>query len=327
MSQLPNSSYFVSGGTGSFGRAMIKQLLEHNVSDRIVVYSRDELKQSQMKIEFSDKRLRFFLGDIRDLERLKIAMRGVDYVIHAAALKQVDAGEYNPMEFVKTNVLGSNNIIEAAIAVGVKRVIALSTDKASSPINLYGATKLTSDRLFTSANSLSSNTDTRFSVVRYGNVFGSRGSVVPYFLKLAKTGSAIPLTDRRMTRFIITIDQAVKFVSDSLDLMQGGELFVPKLPSLKVTDLVEAVAPRSKVEVVGVRPGEKIHEELIAVGEGTRTISQIDRYIVGPVYSSWGYSPPEGELLNDDFHYRSDLNQSWLSLKEIRDLVSKITND
>jgi len=319
-----NQSILITGGTGSFGKAMTKYLLEANKASRIAIFSRDELKQSDMKLEFnSDSRLRFFIGDIRDQERLRIAMRGVDTVIHAAALKQVDTGEYNPMEFVKTNVLGSNNVIIAAMDCSVAKVIALSTDKASSPINLYGATKLTADKLFLAANSMSSGIGTRFCVVRYGNVFGSRGSVVPYFLKLARENRPISLTDRRMTRFWITIERATKFVSEAVEQMQGGELFVPIIPSMKITDLIEALAPKSEIVELGIRPGEKIHEELISLGEGSRTVRQKDKFIVGPVSSSWGYKHPEGELLSDEFFYRSDRNETWLSTREIHELIKE----
>ena len=325
MTFMDNQSILITGGTGSFGKAMTKYLLETNKASRIAIFSRDELKQSDMRLEFnSDPRLRFFIGDIRDQERLRIAMRGVDTVIHAAALKQVDTGEYNPMEFVKTNVIGSNNVIMSAMDCSVTKVIALSTDKASSPINLYGATKLTADKLFLAANSMSSGIETRFSVVRYGNVFGSRGSVVPYFLKLARENRPISLTDRRMTRFWITIERATKFVSESLEQMQGGELFVPIIPSMKITDLIEALAPKSEIVELGIRPGEKIHEELISLGEGSRTVRQKDKFIVGPVSSSWGYKHPEGKILGDEFFYRSDQNETWLSASEIHELIKEL---
>lgn len=258
MSLLDGSAVLITGGTGSLGTSLIKTLLENTKVKRVAVYSRDELKQANLKIEFNnDERLRWFIGDIRDIERLKRALHGVDYVVHAAALKQVDTGEYNAMEFIKTNVLGSHNVVEACIDSGVKKVVALSTDKASSPINLYGATKLTADKLFVAANNYSMAYGTAFSVVRYGNVMGSRGSVIPLFRKLASESKPIPVTDLRMTRFWISIDEAVKFIMDSFELMEGGELYVPRIPSMKLVDLVSAIAPDSKLIEIGLRPGEK----------------------------------------------------------------------
>jgi UDP-N-acetylglucosamine 4,6-dehydratase/5-epimerase len=257
---LLKKSILVTGATGSFGHAFIDKALDQGVG-RIVVFSRDELKQYELRSSHAnDERFRFFIGDIRDQERLRMAMRGVDYVVHAAALKQVDTAEYNPMEFVKTNVLGSENVIQAAIDAGVEKVIALSTDKASSPINLYGATKLTADKLFISSNHYAVAGGTRFSVVRYGNVIGSRGSVIPFFRKLAEAGDPIPITDTRMTRFFITLPQSVDFVSRALVDMTGGELFVPRIPSMRITDLAEAIAPGAPTINIGLRPGEKIHE-------------------------------------------------------------------
>jgi UDP-N-acetylglucosamine 4,6-dehydratase len=277
-----------------------------------------------MKSAFGDDpRLRWFLGDIRDLERLKRALHGVDFVVHAAALKQVDTGEYNPMEFIKTNVLGSQNVIDAAIESGVQKVVALSTDKASSPINLYGATKLTSDKLFVAANNYSMGYGTAFSVVRYGNVMGSRGSVIPYFQQLAEKGAAIPLTDKRMTRFWITIEEASKFVCESFTTMQGGELYVPRIPSMKLVDLARAIAPNSEYIETGIRPGEKLHEEMISADDSKRTVFNGSRYIVNPVVAEWGYKEPVGQRLEDDSPYRSNTNDLWLTTDQIRSFIDK----
>jgi UDP-N-acetylglucosamine 4,6-dehydratase len=276
-----NASVLITGGTGSLGKDLTNYLLKHTNVRRVAIFSRDELKQMNMRTEFkNDERLRWFLGDIRDGDRLKRAFHGVDYVVHAAALKQVDTGEYNPFEFIKTNVLGSQNVIDAAIEAGVERVIALSTDKASSPINLYGATKLTADKLFIAANNYGFTYGTTFSVVRYGNVMGSRGSVIPYFKELADKGTALPITDLRMTRFWISLEDAVKFVLSSLEIMEGGELYVPIIPSMKIIDLAQAVAPNSAIEEIGMRPGEKLHEEMISADDSRRTVRLKDRYVV-----------------------------------------------
>jgi UDP-N-acetylglucosamine 4,6-dehydratase len=248
-------------------------------------------------------------------------MHNIDYVIHAAALKQVDTAEYNPFEYVQTNIIGTQNVIEAAIDTGVKKVVALSTDKASSPINLYGATKLAADKLCQSANHYAAGYETRFSVVRYGNVMGSRGSVVPFWKQLADDGKEIPITDSRMTRFWITLPQAVKFVIESFDLMQGGEVFVPRIPSMKILDLAEAVAPGAKTHEIGIRPGEKLHEEMIAADDSRRTISLSDRYVILPTVADWGYEPLSGDPVPDGFAYRSDSNDTWLSVDEIRKLL------
>jgi UDP-N-acetylglucosamine 4,6-dehydratase/5-epimerase len=254
MNQLDGASILVTGGTGSLGKSLVNYLLKQTNVRRIAILSRDELKQQNFKASLlGEERMRFFLGDVRDLDRLKRAFHGVDYVIHAAALKQVDTGEYNPMEFIKTNILGSQNVIDAAIDAGVKKVVALSTDKASSPINLYGATKLTADKLFIAANNYSFTYGTSFCVVRYGNVMGSRGSVIPLFKDIAMKGKPLPITDLRMTRFWITIESAVKFVIDSIDMMSGGELYVPKIPSMKIVDLAHAIAPNSKLHEIGRR--------------------------------------------------------------------------
>jgi UDP-N-acetylglucosamine 4,6-dehydratase len=261
------------------------------------------------------------LGDVRDLDRLKRAFHGVDYVIHAAALKQVDTGEYNPMEFIKTNVLGSQNVIDASIDAGVKRVVALSTDKASSPINLYGATKLTADKLFVAANNYSFMYGTTFSVVRYGNVMGSRGSVIPFFQEIAAQGKPLPVTDLRMTRFWISIESAVKFVIDSLEMMAGGELYVPRIPSMKIVDLANAVAPGSKLEEIGMRPGEKLHEEMISADDSRRTVILENRFVVNPVVAEWGYVPPKGSRMPEGQAYRSDTNDLWMSETDIKNFI------
>jgi UDP-N-acetylglucosamine 4,6-dehydratase len=321
MSFLDNSSVLITGGTGSFGRALTEYLLKSEVR-RIAIFSRDELKQLQMKNDFKDDRLRFFLGDIRDSSRLDIALHNVDFVVHAAALKQVDTGEYNPMEFVKTNIVGSQNVIDACIRNGVKKVVALSTDKASSPINLYGATKLTADKLFSAANNYSHAYGTTFSIVRYGNVMGSRGSVIPYFKQLASEGKPFPITDKRMTRFWITMEQAVEFVLESFEIMQGGELYVPRIPSMKIMDLARAIKEDFSYEEVGIRPGEKLHEEMISPDDSRRTIELSNRYCVSPIYAEWGFIPPKGKKVEDGFSYRSDSNDLWLTIEKLQELIS-----
>ena len=314
----------ITGGTGSFGKAFIRTMLDEVQPERVVIFSRDELKQYELRQSLGDDaRIRFFLGDIRDCGRLEMAMRGVDYVVHAAALKQVDTAEYNPMEFVKTNILGSENVIQASLRQGVKKVIALSTDKASSPVNLYGATKLTADKLFVSSNHYAAAGATRFAVVRYGNVMGSRGSVIPLFRALAEEGKPIPITDPRMTRFWITLPQAVDFVLSCFDDMQGGELYVPRIPSMRVTDLAEAVAPGLPLQVVGIRPGEKLHEEMISSEDSRRTLRRDDRYVVLPTMAVWGgYSQPTGDPVEEGFAYRSDSNDLWLGVDELRQLIA-----
>jgi UDP-N-acetylglucosamine 4,6-dehydratase len=299
--------------------------MENTKVRRIAVYSRDELKQHILRNEIGeDERLRWFIGDIRDLERLKRGLHGVDFVIHAAALKQVDTGEYNPMEFIKTNVLGSQNVIDASIEVGVKKVVALSTDKASSPINLYGATKLTADKLFVAANNYSHSYGTTFSVVRYGNVMGSRGSVIPFWKSLAASGQPLPITDLRMTRFWISIEQAVQFVIDSLEMMHGGELYVPRIPSMRIVDLAYAVAPEAKLEEVGMRPGEKLHEEMISADDSRRTFLAGSRYVVTPVVAEWGYRTPEGTPMAEGLAYQSQANDLWMSQEDIRNFLNEI---
>lgn len=324
MSVLNGSDVLVTGGTGSFGKTFIRHLLDHHDPRRVVVISRDELKQYEARHLFDDDpRLRWFIGDIRDRERLVRAMHGIDHVVHAAALKQVDTAEYNPFEYVRTNVSGSQNVVEAAIDSGVQKVVALSTDKASSPINLYGATKLVADKLFVSANHYAANHPARFAVVRYGNVMASRGSVIPFFRKLAEQGKSLPITDKRMTRFWITLDQAVRFVVDSFDLMAGGELYVPRIPSMKVVDLAQAIAPEAPMHEIGVRPGEKLHEEMVSPEEGRRALRLGDRYVLQPTIATWGYEPPaDGEPVGDGFAYRSDTNDLWLDVDQIREMLS-----
>ena len=325
MSHLDGASVLITGGTGSLGKALVDYLLRETKARRIAILSRDELKQHNLRIEFkNDERLRWFLGDVRDLERLKRAFHGVDFVIHAAALKQVDTGEYNPMEFIKTNVLGSQNVIDAAIDRRVKRVVALSTDKASSPINLYGATKLTADKLFVAANNYSYAYGTTFSVVRYGNVMGSRGSVIPFFKSLAEQGKPLPITDLRMTRFWISIEDAVKFVIDSLEMMTGGELYVPRIPSMKIVDLANAVHPGAELEEIGMRPGEKLHEEMISSDDSRRTIILKNRFVVTPVIAEWGYELPKGSNMPEGHAYRSDTNDIWMSELDIKKFIQNL---
>jgi UDP-N-acetylglucosamine 4,6-dehydratase len=322
MSRLDGASVLITGGTGSLGKSLVEYLLNETKVRRIAIFSRDELKQQHLRIKFrDDQRLRWFLGDVRDLDRLKRAFHGVDYVIHAAALKQVDTGEYNPMEFIKTNVLGSQNVIDASIDAGVKRVVALSTDKASSPINLYGATKLTADKLFVAANNYSFTYGTTFSVVRYGNVMGSRGSVIDFFQEIAAQGKPLPITDLRMTRFWISIEFAVKFVIESLEMMTGGELYVPRIPSMKIVDLANAIAPGSKLEEIGIRPGEKLHEEMISVDDSRRTIILENRFVVTPVVAEWGYLPPKGSRMPEGQAYRSDTNDLWVTESDIKNFI------
>lgn len=325
MDIFKDSSVLITGGTGSLGKVLTRYLLDHTATRRIAIYSRDELKQYDMQKEFgANPRMRFFLGDIRDLDRLKLALHNVDFVVHAAALKQVDTGEYNPMEFVKTNVLGSQNLIEASLYCGVKKIVALSTDKASSPINLYGATKLTADKLFVAANNYTYSSGTIFSVVRYGNVIGSRGSVIPLFKTLARAGKNIPVTDFRMTRFWITMEEAVKFICDSFSLMNGGELYVPRIPSMKIIDLAKAINSSSNLVETGIRPGEKLHEEMISVEDSRRTIINGNRFTVMPVYAEWGYSQPKGKLMQENFAYRSDTNDLWVTEDQIFKIINNL---
>jgi len=328
---LTDQSILITGGTGSFGKQFIRTMLAHYEPKKLIVYSRDELKQYEMQQEFQDVLggpMRYFLGDVRDLQRLHTALEGVDIVIHAAALKQVPAAEYNPFEFVKTNVLGSQNVVDAAIKAGVKRVISLSTDKAAAPINLYGATKLTSDKLFIAANNYSGWHDIRFSVVRYGNVMGSRGSVIPFFLKRQKTG-VLPITDERMTRFNITLQQGVDFVLKCLEKMWGGELFVPKIPSYRITDVASAVKGECRLEIVGIRPGEKLHEEMITKTDAINTVEFGDYYVILPsAKPSWDFekfiresNDRPGRYVPEGFNYNSSTNEKFLTVDELRELI------
>lgn len=320
-----DASILITGGTGSFGKAFLEVLLTSRSPRRVVIFSRDELKQYEMRQRWGDDdRVRFFLGDIRDLDRLTMALHGVDFVVHAAALKQVDTAEYNPMEYVKTNILGSENVIQASIAAGVKKVVALSTDKASSPVNLYGATKLTADKLVVSSNHYAAAYNTKLSVVRYGNVMGSRGSVIPFFRDLAAKGQPLPITDLRMTRFWITLPQAVDFVLSCFDDMQGGELYVPRIPSMRVTDLAQAVAPDAELVEVGMRPGEKLHEEMISTEDARRTVARDDRYIVTPTLAQWGFTEPSGDAVPDGFSYASDTNDRWLDVEQLRVMLDEL---
>jgi UDP-N-acetylglucosamine 4,6-dehydratase len=322
VSFLDDKSILITGGTGSFGKKFTRAVLDRTNARRVIVFSRDELKQYEMQQSYpGERRLRFFLGDVRDRDRLYRALDGIDAVVHAAALKQVPAAEYNPFEAVKTNIQGAQNVIDACVDRGVKRVVALSTDKASSPINLYGATKLVSDKLFVQGNSYAGSKGTRFAVVRYGNVVGSRGSVVPFFLERAKTG-VLPITDERMTRFFITLDQGVEFVLSSLERMVGGELFVPKIPSMRVTELAKAIAPDARIEVVGIRPGEKLHEEMISVDDARRTIDVGDRYVIQPEFGWWTSQHLSGDGVPEGFAYTSDRNDDWLSVEQLRAMLT-----
>ena len=325
MSLLNGASILITGGTGSFGKAFLREVLDNHNPRRVVVFSRDELKQYEVRNQFgNDPRLRWFIGDIRDERRLARALNGVDYVVHAAALKQVDTAEYNPFEFVKTNILGSQNVIEASIDAGVKKVVALSTDKASSPINLYGATKLTADKLFITGNHYAAAYPTRFAVVRYGNVMGSRGSVIPFFRKLGEEGKPLPITDMTCTRFFITLPQAVQMVIDTFELMQGGELLVPRIPSMKVTDLAHAVVPGAELVDVGLRPGEKLHEEMISPEEGRRAVIIQDGkyFIIQPDLANWGYETPADAVpVEEGFFFRSNTNDQWYTQEQIAEII------
>jgi len=330
MKFLKNKVVMITGGTGSFGQNCTKFLLRYNVK-KVIIYSRDELKQFDMSNKFNNTRIRYLLGDVRDRERLKLATKKVDIIIHAAALKQVPAAEYNPMESIKTNIYGAENVINASIENNVKKIIALSTDKAANPVNLYGATKLCSDKLFIDANNLSGGGDTKFSVVRYGNVVGSRGSVLPYFKSLIqKKEKSLPVTDKRMTRFWITLDDGVKFVLNSIDMMQGGELFVPKSPSIRILDLVKALDKNIKYHIVGIRPGEKLHEVLCPEESARDTIEFKNYYLIIPFpfdYSARlkkyqkNKNNEKGKLVKSDFVYNSNSNPHFLSVKEIKELI------
>ncbi|MBL26140.1 MAG: UDP-N-acetylglucosamine 4,6-dehydratase (inverting) [Rhodospirillaceae bacterium] len=319
----------ITGGTGSFGHAFVQSLLDTAKPARLVIYSRDELKQYEMAQRFPLEdypAIRYFIGDIRDESRLKRAMDGIDYVVHAAALKHVPTAEYNPFECIRTNVHGAENVVSAAIDAGVRKVIALSTDKACNPINLYGASKLASDKIFVAANSLAGARDTRFAVVRYGNVVGSRGSVLPYFQRLVAEGAKdLPITDDRMTRFWITLKQGVDFVANAFGWMEGGEIFVPKIPSMRVVDLARAVAPDLPHRVVGIRPGEKLHEVMVGEDDARNTIEYDDRYVILPTFHPWraGDIPHgQGKPVADGFRYASDTNDRWFEVETMRDLLA-----
>lgn len=318
---LNGKKVLVTGGTGSFGKKFTEMALKKYDLKKLIVFSRDELKQFEMAQSIKDPRIRFFLGDVRDKERLQRAFYGVDVVIHAAALKQVPAAEYNPLEFIKTNVLGAENIVNVAIDCGVERVVALSTDKACNPINLYGATKLCSDKLFISGNAYSGGDKTRFSVVRYGNVVGSRGSVIPFFKNIRHTG-VLPITDPRMSRFWITLEQSVDFVLNCVERMVGGELFVPKIPSMNIIDLAKALCPECRTEVVGIRPGEKLHEVMITEDDSRNVIEFDDCFIVKPDFRWWSKREfTGGRPVAQDFRYSSDKNDRWLTVEELRGIV------
>jgi UDP-N-acetylglucosamine 4,6-dehydratase/5-epimerase len=324
-----NKVILITGGTGSFGKQYVQTLLARYNPRKIIVYSRDELKQYEMAQVFSSDAMRYFIGDVRDRDRLDLAMNGVDFVIHAAALKHVPIAEYNPMECIKTNIDGGNNVIQVAIKHNVEKVIALSTDKAANPINLYGATKLASDKLFVAANNIVGTNKTRFSVVRYGNVVGSRGSVVPFFQKLIAEGATeLPITDPRMTRFWITLQQGVDFVLNCFDRMQGGEIFVPKIPSMKITDLAEAIAPGLKLKTIGIRPGEKLHEVMCPVDDCHLTMEFENYFAISPTIEfphgvdfSRNAQGEIGKSVPEGFEYSSGKNTEWLTGKELLEMI------
>ena len=322
---LKKSTIFVTGGTGSFGHAFVPMALEKYDPERIIIYSRDEMKQWEMaKLFEGDRRVRFFIGDVRDRDRLYRAVDGVDYVVHAAATKIVPTAEYNPFEAVKTNILGAMNLIDACIDKGVKKVVALSTDKASSPINLYGATKLASDKLFVAGNSYAGSKDTRFSVVRYGNVMGSRGSVLPLYQQAAQKGLPLPITDERMTRFMITLEQGVDLVWTAFDDMVGGEVYVKKIPSMTITDIAEAVAPGKPTKVVGIRPGEKLHEQMIGAEDAPNTYEYDSYFKILPTINTWSVGEDMvkgGTLVPSDFLYTSDANSEWMLIPKLQDWI------
>jgi UDP-N-acetylglucosamine 4,6-dehydratase (inverting) len=319
---LTNSSILITGGTGSFGHTFVPMTLAKYNPSRLVIFSRDEMKQWEMaKLYGNDDRVRFFIGDVRDKDRLARALNGIDYVVHAAATKIVPTAEYNPFECVKTNVFGAMNLIDVCIDQGVKRVVALSTDKASSPANLYGATKLTSDKLFIAGNSYSGNNDTRFSVVRYGNVMGSRGSVIPFFLSQK---DVLPITDVRMTRFMITLEEGVDLVWHALEDMVGGEIYVKKIPSMKITDIALAVAPEKMHKVIGIRPGEKLHEQMIGFEDAPHTYEYSAHFKILPAIYEWAIDPSRiknGKKVDDDFIYSSDNNPQWMSIENLQSWI------
>jgi UDP-N-acetylglucosamine 4,6-dehydratase len=317
-------SILVTGGTGSFGKALIKRLLAIKDIRKIIIFSRDELKQFEMQETYKSEKLRYFLGDVRDYNRLEQATFDVDIIVHAAAMKQIPAAEYNPMEAIKTNIFGAENVIRAAIYNGVSRVVALSTDKAANPANLYGATKLCSDKLFVAGNILAGKRNTKFSVVRYGNVLGSRGSVIPFFLEKAKTG-VIPITDPRMTRFWLSLDQGVDFVINSLDRMQGGEIFVPKIPSFKVTDVAKVVAPNIKHETIGIRQGEKLHEVMITEDDSLNTLEFDDHYVISTSPKTYKNNHGEsGKIVEEGFKFSSETNPDWFTEETFKTFLSEI---
>ncbi len=328
---LTNKSILITGGTGSFGTNLLRRLLNEHDPRRVIIFARGEynhfLTQNSLSAE-EQKKVRFFIGDVRDQDRLVMAMRGVDLVVHAAAQKQVPLAEYNPFECIRTNVMGAENVVQASIQAGVKNVLALSTDKAVNPINLYGASKLASDKIFVAANSLASGTDTRFSVVRYGNVLGSRGSVIPFFRELLKNNATeLPVTDERMTRFWITLDQAISFTLSCAEIMRGGEIFVPKIPSMKIGDLIEALAPDIKRKHVGIRPGEKLHEIMITEHNARNTVDYGDRYIIEPEWSFWDRASHAADgkpQMHEGFEYSSDKNSDWLSVEDLREILDNM---
>jgi UDP-N-acetylglucosamine 4,6-dehydratase len=324
-----NQVVLITGGTGSFGKKFVQIMLEEYHPAKVIIFSRDEMKQHEMQTGgFNHPSLRYFIGDVRDLERLRRAMAGVDIVVHAAALKRVPACEYNPMEAIKTNILGSSNVIEAALDCNVKKVVALSTDKAVNPVNLYGATKLASEKLFVQSNAYAAGKPTRFSCVRYGNVVGSRGSVVPMFLKQRENGR-LTITDTRMTRFWISLEDGVRFVIRCIEQMEGGEVFIPKSPSMRIVDLARAIAPDAKLEVIGIRPGEKLHEMLIHEDEARSTVELDDMYVVQPTTELWfGHSwQKRGKPLQEGFRYASDTNSHWLTLEEIQAIINALETE
>lgn len=324
---LDGKVILLTGGTGSFGKKFIETVLSRYQPRKLIVFSRDELKQFEMSQRFSERQfpsIRYFVGDVRDRDRLYRALDGVEIVIHAAALKQVPSCEYNPFEAVKTNILGAANLIDAAIDRGVEKVVALSTDKAANPVNLYGATKLCSDKLFTASNNYVGTRHTRFSVVRYGNVMASRGSVIPFFMKVRETG-VLPITDQRMTRFWITLQGAVDFVLRSLERMQGGEVFVPKIPSMRIVDLAKAIAPECELEIIGIRPGEKLHEVMVPEDDSWRTLEYDDRYVILPSFcgETLGRYADQtgGRVVAEGFRYASDNNHDWLDIAQLQQMV------
>jgi UDP-N-acetylglucosamine 4,6-dehydratase len=321
---LSNSSILITGGTGSFGKTFVPMTLDKYKPERLIIFSRDEMKQWDMQLQFqNDKRITFIIGDVRDKDRLARALDGVDYVVHAAATKIVPTAEYNPFECVKTNINGAMNLIDTCIDRGVKRVVALSTDKASNPINLYGATKLASDKIFVAGNAYAGTHNTRFSVVRYGNVMGSRGSVIPFFISMAQRGK-LPITDPRMTRFMITLEQGVELVWHAFEDMQGGEIYVKKIPSMNILDIALAVAPNVEHKIIGIRPGEKIHEQMIGLEDAPYTFSYPEHYKILPMIHDWASDPlriKEGVRVSDDFFYTSNNNQEWMSVKQLQNWI------